>query len=373
MNTSKYGNLVPDGLRGYLRNMIDNSQNIDELISKAKQGQLKQLKYYGPSFVDEEHRKYDTYISIENAVIDCKEIYLRNSRRIFFINCVFNGKVFISSTGEASVEIEFDECSVNGEVAIKYLPKKSSISISGLRAKSLSITDNELESIYIVFSQTYIFEFNRNHVPVFKSSSNEFSKIQVSENEWENVEFSHNQIKDYLHCIKEKNDYNEKLKTFNILAIPQKKFQPSSDPQRDTFDFLLKETDLKKDRKKYSDVYSMKTVYTQSNTYMKRIMKLLGSFVKPIPLVVCALIIILACSILFWLGNNDGVIQIGSANKIISFFDCLYFSAITFLTIGYGDFIPISFAYRIIAIIEGLFGVVLSSAFVVAFISKYRD
>ncbi|WP_017728941.1 ion channel [Halalkalibacterium ligniniphilum] len=47
----------------------------------------------------------------------------------------------------------------------------------------------------------------------------------------------------------------------------------------------------------------------------------------------------------------------------------IYFSAVTLLSVGYGDFIPIGIG-RIVAVIEALFGYLLPAAFVVSTMLK---
>ena len=78
----------------------------------------------------------------------------------------------------------------------------------------------------------------------------------------------------------------------------------------------------------------------------------------------------------FFLGvsdNNALVIYdpaIGFAANIASYMRCLYFSVITFTTVGYGDVIPLSGAARAIAAFEALSGNFIMALFVVVFVRK---
>jgi len=49
--------------------------------------------------------------------------------------------------------------------------------------------------------------------------------------------------------------------------------------------------------------------------------------------------------------------------------NCLYFSAVTFATVGYGDLHPVHWA-RVAGAVEGLLGVFIMAVFTVAFARK---
>ena len=84
-----------------------------------------------------------------------------------------------------------------------------------------------------------------------------------------------------------------------------------------------------------------------------------------------AIIILLFALIWWWAGSSDCVLD--SSNQPVannwSFGQALYFSLITFTTIGYGDLHPANWA-RYLAGIEGLLGVISVSLFVVLYSRK---
>lgn len=55
--------------------------------------------------------------------------------------------------------------------------------------------------------------------------------------------------------------------------------------------------------------------------------------------------------------------------NIIFFFECLYYSVVTFTTLGYGDFIPVGFS-RLVAAFEAFTGSFTLALFVVVFVKK---
>ncbi|MCD4828256.1 MAG: potassium channel family protein [Candidatus Cloacimonetes bacterium] len=68
-------------------------------------------------------------------------------------------------------------------------------------------------------------------------------------------------------------------------------------------------------------------------------------------------------------GTFEGITSTGLLD-LKSMADSFYFSAITFLTIGYGDVAPIGWIFRLIASFEGLLGLILISYFTIAFARK---
>jgi len=97
---------------------------------------------------------------------------------------------------------------------------------------------------------------------------------------------------------------------------------------------------------------------------------------EPVRVVIFSLIIILSFAIIYFLaGVADGnsVVQYSSAisleKNMITFFQSLYFSVVTFTTLGYGDLSPIGFT-RAFAAVEAFVGSFTLALFVVVFVKK---
>jgi len=70
--------------------------------------------------------------------------------------------------------------------------------------------------------------------------------------------------------------------------------------------------------------------------------------------------------------NNESLrinIQSGLVENIYNFLSCLYFSVVTFTTLGYGDLTPVGFA-RAMAAFEAFVGSFTMAPFVVVFVKK---
>lgn len=62
-------------------------------------------------------------------------------------------------------------------------------------------------------------------------------------------------------------------------------------------------------------------------------------------------------------------LQSSVEENVIFFFECLYYSVVTFTTLGYGDFIPVGYS-RIVAALEAFTGSFTIALFVVVFVKK---
>ena len=97
---------------------------------------------------------------------------------------------------------------------------------------------------------------------------------------------------------------------------------------------------------------------------------------KPLRVVSFSTGLILVCAVAYFLSglNHNGDILVfhseyGFLNNIYIFLDCLYFSVITFTTLGYGNIVPTEFS-RLIAALEAFCGSFILALFVVVFVKK---
>lgn len=97
---------------------------------------------------------------------------------------------------------------------------------------------------------------------------------------------------------------------------------------------------------------------------------------KPLNVVLFSLGLILLCSVLFFLvGVRHGDLPLGLALErgwaanLSDLLDCLYYSVVTFTTLGYGDITPHGYA-RPIAAFEAFAGSFTMALFVVVFVKK---
>lgn len=90
---------------------------------------------------------------------------------------------------------------------------------------------------------------------------------------------------------------------------------------------------------------------------------------RPLRVFGFSLVSILAYGLLFWI--TDGTVTPGESPRTADFWECLYFSGITFSTVGYGDFLPAPHM-RFVALTEGALGVFSIGFFIVILANRLR-
>ncbi|MBN1688263.1 MAG: hypothetical protein JW893_04110 [Candidatus Omnitrophica bacterium] len=88
---------------------------------------------------------------------------------------------------------------------------------------------------------------------------------------------------------------------------------------------------------------------------------------KPFRTILTAGVIIVASAVVYVL---SGLVSAGGMKEALNFFEGLYFSVVTYTTLGYGDLTPLGWA-RGVAMFEALSGIILTPLFLVALSRRY--
>ena len=98
---------------------------------------------------------------------------------------------------------------------------------------------------------------------------------------------------------------------------------------------------------------------------------------RPLRVIIFSLALIIGFSMAYFflgLSFNGEVVVFSFKHNFLSnvevFFNSLYFSVVTFTTLGYGDLTPIGLAARAIAALEAFMGSFTIALFVVVFVKK---
>jgi len=151
----------------------------------------------------------------------------------------------------------------------------------------------------------------------------------------------------------------------------------------ETLAFMRNRTLINGDQGKLSEFRYRAALLSQSRI-SKAFVWLTHGFESPLLFATYAAAILLACTLLYtsrfcgFVHNPDVVFQNGGyqlqsgVSFGLHFPEALYYSCITFTTVGYGDLAPIGIT-RLFAASEGLFGVALAGSFLVALVKRYIE
>ena len=89
---------------------------------------------------------------------------------------------------------------------------------------------------------------------------------------------------------------------------------------------------------------------------------------RPFRTFFAGLFLILACAFFY---AGFGLVWVNGAARGINFGESLYFSIVTYTTVGYGDYMPADFLTRVFAGGEALSGILLTPIFVVGLTRRY--
>lgn len=116
--------------------------------------------------------------------------------------------------------------------------------------------------------------------------------------------------------------------------------------------------------------------YSQQRLVSKAVDLFCGYGESPFNVIAFSLILIFVCAILFFIlgvRSPDGIIQFSLNNGFYQnlnyFFSSVYFSVVTFTTLGYGDIQPVGLS-RLVAAIEAFVGSFALALYVVVFVQK---
>jgi hypothetical protein len=151
----------------------------------------------------------------------------------------------------------------------------------------------------------------------------------------------------------------------------------------ETLAFLRNRTFISGDQRSLSDLRYRTALLSQSKA-SRAFVRLTRAFESPCRFAICAAVILLGAALIYatrfcgFVRNTEIVAQ-GGGYQVHSelcwglpFVQALYFSCITFATVGYGDIAPLGVT-RFFAASEGLLGVVVASSFIVSLVKRYIE
>ncbi len=311
-----------------------------------------------------------------------------NNCKVIFLLCTFNTSQFeIVETNFNNAYLEFDSCSMEN-TKINF----SDVSLSGLKFekiyfhKDLILNLNEVKELTfkdcniksdVIMDKKAVRTINDENI-IYKKLS--FENTKVTGNIY--VEWEKNKVYEAI----------EKAICERIENNTEKDYNPTNDRMyqyrmlKNNFNRIGYYEDEDKALVNFMDNYLLLSKGKWSKVVKCTFSKIGGYGTDPKSIIMWAMVVIGVFAVLYmWVG-----IDYGSKAKILTipeelkgsptlaclltllnkFFIALYFSGITFLTIGYGDTSPANSIGMVFAIFEGFLGVFIMSYFSVAVIRK---
>ncbi|GKS83381.1 hypothetical protein AVMA1855_04535 [Acidovorax sp. SUPP1855] len=330
--------------------------------------------------LDEENRWYPPEFKIREVIVDCEEVLLQNSSNIIIRDCAFLGSLIIGNKTGRPLSLSLDTVVV-GDRLIVYGNDftVSPASLTDVRSPLLRFDNFQCDDLHLsgcAFAST---QLTRLTCDVLSVAYNQLGTLEVTDGKFKSVRFPPGQVDlpSLLHRPKSWTWLRRGSAAFRPFSIPPRRsFDEAADEisrgeavrrLAETLNFLQEHSEDRFSRRDAAELKYLRARAESPGHLSTVLIFLTGALVKPIRVVglAAATIILFAFAYLYGELKYDG-------KNVETVLEALYFSGLTFTTIGYGDITPMGFA-RFLAVLEGLLGIVLSSAFVVSLVRRHIE
>lgn len=328
--------------------------------------------------LDSEKRFFGSEFKLREVIVDVDEVNVRNSSCVELIDCVFMGDLNVGNNTRQAVEVRLDtvvigrQLSLNGgdamEVGLTDV-RSPNARLTSIRGQEVSLSGCTIAALTLNYVLTDRLSVVGSQLDAFEVANCQFKDVLFPPRQVELASFR--QVHKLLRWTQRRKP------EFNAFQFPSSAssgawldaFSRSEALKRraETLDFLQLKSEDRYSRKRAAELKYLRALAECQGPFSKTWIVLTGALVKPLRVVFAALLTIILFAALYRyapLCFKDGAMK--------SFSDALYFSGVSFTTLGYGDILPLGFA-RALAVSEGLLGIVLSSALVVSIVRRYIE
>lgn len=373
-------------LKEILKNLnINNDNELKKYISDNYNNQsslpLKIMKH-SDMRCDNENRIYDEEVEYKNTIFDLDQLVIVNSKKISFTNCIFTGQLKIGNRENKLTNIYMDYVSVKESVIFYGSNERYSIDIYQLSSPEVKFINNIINDLRISHSNICSLIIMQNEVDNASIYLNTIKYFKYYKNDIEKIHFPRGQLdistqniygKDsVIEIEKNKHPYLEFFSNIDYESIGDRE---ELNIENETYNFLLSRSDYHISKSEQSRLKYLEGLSSLNSNPNRIIYQAFGGLIIPYRILILIIFTIIFFALIYWVGsfnfNAENLKESGSTIvRVLHFKEALYFSGISFTTIGYGDMSPVGIA-RYVAISEGIIGIVLSSSLVVSLTKRY--
>ena len=342
-----------------------NIQELDILIDKSLKEEFLSEAINEFDFDNEENRFFGNSVEIKHKVFRQQFIKFRNSKKIAISNSIIMGDlIFLSEDGPIAVFL--DNCIISKE-----------LSFLACDVNNIEINDCNIPSIRYCNSKILNCRISNCRVGKIFIAESKVKQLGFSCNTINNIEKYHSEINqfqsvgdtiDLERIIRGENPRSIDLIDFvdTSLEVMLESIENRLETRIETLHFLKEANlpSLKGDLERLTDVEL--TCLSETTRLNKWLVRRLSGFTEPSVFFIAGIFIIICFSFGYF---QFGTVSVGN-RSFISFWEAVYFSGVTFTTIGYGDMQPLGLT-RIFTVVEGLLGIITCSGFLVSLVRKY--
>lgn len=378
---------------GHLKDLLNKHQAFDEkslrrLIagkSEIQHGEVT-FKVLRPAEIelDSEQRFHKDSFEFRATIFDCEHIRLRDSSKVNLIDCVVIGSLSVGTKFGKQTEIYLDTVAVTGELRVSGRGRdepRASVYLGTAQASTLVLYNVAASDVTVFDSR---FASTDMHLVDTNSLSINFSEtgsLGIVECNFKEVFFPAGQV-----------NLGDLKASRPLARLRRWKFKPSkfvvgpkaidralnsasrSEAKRreiETLKFLFEKTEIPHSKRDAAHLKYLRSLSESSSWMSRTFVFVTGGFIKPSRIALWAAAVIVGFASIYWreacsFGPTNPICPIGS------YWDALYFSGLTFTTIGYGDIVPLH-SMRGFAVFEGLLGVALGGAWLVSLTRRYIE
>ncbi len=325
---------------------------------------------------------------IENMVIDIEEIDFSAIEKIKINNTIFTGRVILfqnKTDDNVIIEAEIENTIFLKELIVNHcFNKKTNLYFYNSNFAYLGLININPENIVINHCKIFMFYIENIKVGNFETENNKISYMDIKEYEFKKITFDYKQLSENIIDKRMKKKFSKiEMKNylqleFDINLFEFIKFYKKSDLQErvhqnsieNLIRFIKEESNISKNKEEMNKLLFWESFFLQKRVGARIFIWVSRAFFYPGRFLIIGAILFLIFALIYTLPVM--LFTTGGVTKTINFAEALYFSGVTFTTLGYGDISAVGIA-RAAAVTEAVMGIVTMNTFMVALIKKYVD